>query len=62
MGLKIGRVMGILLIPRLLSDSTKNSVLFLYLSEEIFFISSESLFIWLYFEPWLSIFGCTLYA
>ena len=34
----------------------------LYLSEEFFFISSESLFEWLYFEPRLLFFGCPLHG
>ena len=33
--------------------SLKTWALFLYLSEDFFLISSESLFIWLYFEPQL---------
>ena len=46
---KIGWAMGILLIPRFWSGSTRNSVSFLVLVRGNFFISSESLFIWLYF-------------
>ena len=42
------------------SASLKPLSLFWYLSEEFFFISSESLYIWLHFKKWLEIIFCPL--
>ena len=50
---KIGRAIGIFLIPRFWSGSTKTVVEVLVLVRgNCFFISSETLFDWLYFKLW----------
>ena len=49
---KIGRSMGIFLIPGFWLDSTKTVVTLLFYLSEDFFMPSGSLLIWLYFEPW----------
>ena len=47
---------------RVVTWSKKTGVEFLVLARGNFFISSETLFLWLYFEPRLKIFGCPLHG